>query len=269
MTARPEALRRRLVLSAPQREMRASASPFQRSDGGLAAILGGAALHEIYAAAGADAPAAAAFALLAGLSQSPRLIWARQVLLDLELGCPAPHGLAELGLDPSAVVLVRARDAAEALQAGFDAARRRIAQTVLIEMIGPARAYDLTASRRLVFAAQKTGVGVFIARSDALPAPSAATTRWRVRAAISQSQAANAPGAPSFALELLRRRNGREGLNLLVEWSREARSFVLREHLVGSGKRGDACTSLSGPLVSVSADGTSNVDGYIPDRRAG
>ena len=103
------------------------------------------------------------------------------------------------------------RDAKEALQAGAEAGRCATVGATLIELFGEARAYDLTASRRLALAAAAAGAPIFVSRVGASPAPSAAASRWLVRAAPSRALAANAPGSAAFTIFLLRQRGGAAG----------------------------------------------------------
>lgn len=221
------------------------------------------ALHEIYAAAAADHVAVSGFALGVALTKPAEpILWARQDLLDGETGHLCPAGLVEYGLDPAALTLIRARDVRGVLQAGLEAARCRLLGAVIMEFQGQTRAYDLTASRRLNLAARNTGVPVLVLRSAAEPIPSAAETRWRVRALPSLPLPAQAPGRPAFEALLLRRRGsgetrGREGMRWALEWNRDAGCFeeagyVGREHEAGN-RPGEHGTALSSPVVSIPA----------------
>lgn len=190
-----------------------------------------AATHELYAARQADMAGMAGCAAMLGqkLAQGRPLLWVRHDALKAEAGEPYASGFSELGLDPAQMMLLRARDAPSALQAGLEGARCSGLGAVIIELWGETRAYDLTASRRLALAAKASGTPVFILRTTARPQPSAAETRWLVQAAPSVALAANAPGNPCFALTLLRTRNGQEGLHCHLEWNRDARTFLARE----------------------------------------
>jgi protein ImuA len=192
-----------------------------------------AALHEAYAETAADAPAATGFALalarraMAEVRDKP-LLWIRQEALTAEAGVPYPPGLADIGVDPAAVAFIRVRDAKEALQVGAEAGRCATVGATLIELFGAARAYDLTASRRLALAAAAAGAPIFIVRAGSVPAPSAAASRWLVRALPSRPRPANAPGSAAFAIFLLRRRGGAAGQEQhawRVEWSRDRGAF--------------------------------------------
>ncbi|MCX7899652.1 MAG: hypothetical protein N2444_06155, partial [Methylocystis sp.] len=261
----------------------------------LDAQLGGglvrAGLHEVYARSGADAVAATGFALaLARRAAGARrpIVWVRQDMMSLEAGQPYPQGLSEIGVEPAAIVFLRLRDAKEALQAGAEAGRCAGVGATLIEIFGRARALDLTASRRLALAAGASGAPVFLIRAGAAPVPSAAATRWLVRASPSRALnhaafernrsnadnviasnnverayrekpastfsqralLANAPGSPVFDITLLRQRGGMAEQEWRVEWNRDRVCFELCD----DSRRPDAAP-LSRPLAPFAADG--------------
>jgi protein ImuA len=220
-------------------------------------------LHELYAAAEADGAGLCAFTLLLSADQPFRL-WVRHQAQERELGWPHPSGLVELGIDPAQVLLVQARDVACVLQAALEGARCGGA-VVVVELRGEAKTYDLTASRRLAVAAKASGARVLLARTAAAPTPSAAQTRWQVRAMPSRALAAKAPGPPAFELSLLRARNGQEGLRYCVEWDRDARQFIPRSVPAVDELR---LPSLSGAVVPLSFD-RSGASPDQPHRQAG
>lgn len=204
-------------------------------------------LTEILAAGEADVAALDGFALglalrlTAGRTQAGSIVRVRQDFLDREGGAVNAPGLVEIGVDPDRVTLVRVRDAADALQAGLDAARCRVVGAVMIELWGEARVLDATAGRRLLLAARDTGGAVLLTRVAARPEGNAVESRWRVAAAPSRPAPAGAPGRPSFALELLKGRGEAAGQRRLVEWDRDRGRFEERRD------RDDA--PLSRPLV--------------------
>lgn len=207
-----------------------------------------AALHEVYAPGTADLAAATGFAVgmaIRAAGMRP-ILWVRQDFLDAETGRLHPPGLAELGLDPARILLVRARDAEGVLRAGAEAARCSALGAALIEPWGEPRLFDLTASRRLSLAAEASGVTTVLLRAAASQAASAAQTRWLVRALLSRGLEANAPGDPAFSVTLLRHRGGLSEREWRVEWNRDRQSFQER--------RLDAAP-LSRPLVPLPADG--------------
>lgn len=219
------------------------------------------ALHEVFANGMLDEAAAAAFVIGLALRASPAapVVWVRQDFVGLELGEIHAPGLAELGLSPDRLILVKARDGPGVLRAGEEAARCPPLGAVIIEPWGNPKTLDLVASRRLMLAAGRSGVPLFLLRAGGTPLPSAAATRWSVKAAASTLLEAEAPGQPAFEVSLMRDRAGGAGRSWIVEWNRDVRSF--RDM---SGKSG---SSLSGGLVPVPAGGSHPEERVL--RRAG
>jgi protein ImuA len=206
-------------------------------------------LHEIYASAYADGPSAAACALALVRTQrsSPRqtsCLWIRHSEINRETGAPSIMGVAAFGLRPEHVILVEARDTVLALQAALEGARTPGLGTVILELWGDAKAYDLTASRRLALAAKASGVLLLVTRIAASPCPSVAETRWMLRAAPSRALAARAPGHPAFEMTLIKARSRQEGLQIKMEWDRDARKLIASDgSIFGTGT--DATTEIS------------------------
>ncbi len=197
---------------------------------GLDARLGGGLargrLHEIFAAEPQDAASAAGFALMLAMRASAGpMLWLREERVDRRLGHLHAPGLVQLGLDPRRLVLVLAPDEIALLRAAGDVVRCPAVGVLLIEPWRHARAIDLTASRRLAVAAEQSGVTILMVRIDADPGPSAAHTRWQVRAAASDPLDADAPGHPALEASLLRHRGGRAGLTQNLEWDRDILAF--------------------------------------------
>lgn len=212
------------------------------------------ALHEFYTGTHADGASLSALVMMLALEEREgAALWVRHDEHDREAGVPHPAGLAELGLDPARILFLRVPDPASALQAGLEGARYASLGAVVIELWGAVKAYDLTASRRLALAAGTSGTRVLLARMASTPHPSAAETRWQVRAAPSRARAANAPGNPAFEMTLMRARNGREGLRYPVEWDRDARKLVSSPPFVAAGAPARPAP-LSGAVVPVSFD---------------
>lgn len=215
-------------------------------------------LHEIHAPGAAEIAAAAGFAVGLALraARGRPLLWIRQDCLDAETGRPHPSGLAEFGLDPARLLLVRARDAQGVLRAGAEGARCPALGAVLIEPWGAPRVFDLTASRRLCLAAEASGVLTLLLRA-AEPEASAARTRWLVRGCPSRAREANAPGDPAFSIRLLRHRGGLGEREWRVEWDRDRQSFqdrdTQRRNASDNRNRPDAAP-LSRPLAAFPAD---------------
>ncbi|WP_374275991.1 ImuA family protein [Brevundimonas sp.] len=216
-------------------------------DDHLGGGLGAASLHDLYAGAGGDAPAALGFAL--GLAwraaqatgERRPLIWGMDEGSRREIGRPYGPGLAELGLDPERVLLVEVRDAAALLGVGEEALASPAVGAVVLGSWGESKVFSLTASRRLAMAARTAGRTLMLVRAGADPTPGAAETRWRVRAASSAPLEAGAPGHPAVEAALIRHRGGVAPRTWIMEWDREQRSFI-------------APPPLSGGLVSRPAD---------------
>lgn len=185
-------------------------------------------LHEFHSTDPDDAPAAAG--LVAGLAiaatdNAGSLVWLRSRRTVGLSGVIQGAGWAELGGTPDSCLFVLADDALGLLRASLDVVRSGGAGVVVIESRGTMPELDLTASRRLSLAAERSGVLLLLVRSNAPPVPSAAQTRWSVASAPSRALPANAPGAPVFDIELLRHRSGPAGGRWQLEWDRDRRIF--------------------------------------------
>jgi protein ImuA len=186
-------------------------------------------VHELFAASGGDAAGATGFATMMALRTVGRrspIFWLRTDEAERLGGRLHGPGLVELGGDPDSLVLGVAPDTKALLKAAADAARCPGLSALIVECHGRCPALDLTASRRLALAAERSGVTLFLLRLKAQPVPSAADTRWMVGAAPSQSLEAGAPGRPMFEIELLRRRSGPAGMRWRLEWHRDRLQFT-------------------------------------------
>lgn len=189
-------------------------------------------LHEFYAVAGQNEAAGLGLAALlaAQFAGNAPVLWLRLSARREQGSILYGPGLAALGMDPGRLILVETIDSSALLRAAGDAARCGGLGTLLIQAKGKWPAFDLTASRRLLLAAERSGVTVLLVRSEATPMPSAAATRWHVTAAPSRPAEAEdeAPGQPAFIVELLRRRGGPAGSRWRLEWKREHSKFESR-----------------------------------------
>lgn len=196
-----------------------------RLDGGLAK----GAVHEVLPASGTDAASAAAFALMlaargGGGADGGPILW---VSTDAELrrqGTPYGPGLAELGLVPDRMMLVTAPDELACLKVASDSIGCAGLAAAIIE-VGSAKRLDLTASRRLALAAEKSGVTALILRGSDSMIASAAASRWQVAAAPSAPLAGQAPGRTGLSLSLLRHRGGARPFDMCVEWDHDRTAF--------------------------------------------
>ena len=187
------------------------------ADAALQGGLAKGALHEVFAE-GRHGAAATGFmaGLTARVTARRPLVWVRQDFCEVEAGSLSMHGLAELGLDPRALVTVRAFDVESALRTTADALACDALGAVVLEVWGEARQLDLVASRKLTLAAQASGVTALLLRLAATPAPSTAESRWIVRAAHSPPRL-EAWGAPMLDTKLIRNRHGPNG-HWIMEW---------------------------------------------------
>src|SRR5579871_2538315 len=180
------------------------------------------ALHEIFqppgSAAGNGFAALMLHLLLQHKPQQKHLLWVRQDYAALEQGDVYAPGFRDLGLDPSFFILMRAADAAGALRAGLEGLSSPALAAVVLEIPGEPKILDLSASRRLVLAAQQHGVTIFLLRASAAAMPSACETRWRIEGAPSTDE--DDWGLPVFAAELQRNRRGNTG-HWVMEWNGE------------------------------------------------
>ncbi len=219
------------------------------------------ALHEVYAATTPDATAALGFAL--GLVRraggDKPVVWGVQAMAGLETGQIYGPGLRELGLDPGRLVLVRVKEMKDLLAAGEEALSCGAVGAVLLTAWGESKALSLTATRRLSMAAGQGRATAVLTRLAAQPQPSAAETRWRVRGALSRALEADAPGHPTYAVELLRHRLGAQPRTWIMEWDRER--GVFEQGGQNAGHEQSERPTLPGGLVSPAADGSAAAGG--------
>jgi protein ImuA len=183
-------------------------------------------LHEFFGAVKMDSTAAAAFALMIALRlPEPRIFWITGDNERQTSGRLYPPGLAEMGGDPANMLLVQAGNLRDALRAAADSIRSKAASAVILEAQGNARLIDLTSTRRLALAAKEAGVLALLVRGDAVPMPSAASTRWQVKSAPSVPLLGNAPGFATFDISLLRHRGGTAPFAARVTWNHATQTF--------------------------------------------
>ena len=191
------------------------------------AVLGGGlmpgALHEVFASGWSGGGFAVLLAMLAARAPKP-LFWVRPDYEAMEYGALSPNGLLELGGDPARLMMVRTRNAADALSAANDILACPHVGALLLEVEDNPRCLDLVASRRLAFAANESGVTAVMLRCGADVAASAALTRWQVASAPSHAHDDDW-GNPVFDAELVRHRMGGLG-KFLMYWNPEDVCFA-------------------------------------------
>lgn len=147
-----------------------------------------------------------------------------------------PPGLAQAGLDPERVVLVRLARADDLLHAAHEGLRA--GWHIVLETM---RGCDLGTARRLQLAAESGGgLGLVVAMdgaADASMLPSA-TTRWHAVLAAR----ALWPAAVDLNLHLTRNRSGLPG-QWTMEWDYASRSFSLVPS--SRDRQGDAARRIS------------------------
>lgn len=195
-------------------------------------------LHDVYAVTPADATTALAFSAglatraVGGPTRRGAVVWVMHDRVGQEAGQLHGPGLHALGLSPERLVLVRAGNAPVLLAAAEEALRNAGVGVVLVSVWGEHAALSLTASRRLSLAAAG-GTTCVLTRMAATPAPSSAESRWGVRSVASTALDGDAPGAPAFAVSLLRHRGGGRPREWIMEWNREGGCFVEPSPLSG------------------------------------
>ncbi len=125
-------------------------------------------------------------------------------------------GLAELGLAPERLLVVRARARAARLWALEEA----LHSPGLVAALAEIDRLSLIQSRRLQLAAEAKGVCALLLRPLAAAAGlSVALTRWRITALGSRGEGRRDLGPPRWRVELVRCRGGQTGV-WQIEWRR-------------------------------------------------
>ncbi|MDB5733718.1 MAG: uncharacterized protein JWP16_505 [Alphaproteobacteria bacterium] len=200
-------------------------APVPLRHAGADAVLGGGlrpgALHEVFAQGWSGGGFAVLLAMLAAGSKP--FFWVRPDYEALEFGPVSPRGLAELGGDPGNLILVRTRNAGDALSAAADILACPHVGALLLELGGQPKCLDLVASRRLSFLAGESGASVIALREGAQEEPSSALTRWQAASAPSRADDDDW-GNPVFDARLTRHRLGGLG-QFLMHWNPEHGCF--------------------------------------------
>lgn len=187
---------------------------------------GHAVLHEVVAWPG-QAGAAVGFGLAFAaqtLASAPdaMVLWVREAAATAETGHAYGPGLATLGLSPTRLVIARVRTQIEALRATLEGARCAALSAVILETVG---AVDLTASRRLKLAAEKSGVAVVLIRLTNPTAPNAVQVRWSVRA-VPALRKRDGKKCATFEVCVLKHPAGLADRSCIVEWDNDRRCFT-------------------------------------------
>jgi protein ImuA len=203
-------------------------------------------LHEL-AAGHTDRPAAFGFLFtLVASAQAVRtgpavFISSRRTLADF--GIPYGYGLAQIGLDPSRLILVETgkdKDALWALEEVLRAPARPAMVAGALEA-----GLNLTPSRRLNLAAAVHATPLAVLRGARATGTSAAATRWRVASAPAARDRFGTYTNPRWQVALERCRNGRIG-EWLIEWNHAAYRFRVVEGLADRPPVADEGLRLAG-----------------------
>jgi protein ImuA len=142
-------------------------------------------VSEVVPASAGDRAAACGFALtLAARAAGTHgtILWVVEDFVLAEAGLPYGPGLAEHGIDPGRLVLVRAATARQALWALEEALRSPACAVAVGEVVDAARHCDLAQTRRLVVAARASGAqGILLHGGPTGDLSTAAQTRFEVR----------------------------------------------------------------------------------------
>jgi protein ImuA len=112
----------------------------------------------------------------------------------------------------------------DVLWAMEEALRCRALACTIAELPGDGAEADLTATRRLAFAARDGGGFGFLIRHRTTAVPSAAASRWQVAAAVSKPDIYGGLGRPRFDLMLCKNRRGPSG-RWIIEWNHHEYAF--------------------------------------------
>lgn len=187
------------------------------------------AVHEFRAGDWRDAPAALGLALaVTGAARAERaqpLVWIAQSGARFHDGIAYASGLSAYGVNHDDCVFVHARDIKSALWAAEEAAH--LSGIVLIECWKPHRLLDLTATRRLQLAAERSGARLILLRDARDQASSVARTRWRVAPAPSAEDPLDEKGLgrPRWDVGIEKSRVGERG-GWVLEWDHAHRRLI-------------------------------------------
>jgi protein ImuA len=207
------------------------------------------AVHEIAGGMNALAATTGFAAALAGRLQQ-MVLWCPRARSE-NLYAP---GLAAVGLAPQRLLIARTRNDKDALAVMEEALRHG----ALGAVVGEIERLDLTASRRLQLAAEKTGtMALILRRADVGKAlnPIASASRWRIAPqpssqVVSEAEILNLPGRARWQLELVRSRHGTRG-----SWIVEAPDAQGHLHLPADLADRGAAAAMEGHTFAFAAAG--------------
>lgn len=187
-------------------------------------------LHEMRCSHCREAGALAGFAIgLLSRLQSARpghVVWVFDPSAFQEVGQFCADGFSFYGVDPALFTFVVPRRLEDAMWAADQAAACRGISAIVFHVQGNPVRFDLTATRRLMMRAGRSGTLVCILRQGGAEEGSAVTTRWQIKPALSGGDVlfSKGVGPMRLALTLERNRSGRTG-HRLVEWNPRKKVF--------------------------------------------
>ena len=203
----------------------AEARVLVEQQGGAFPVLAGGMLQEMFTDERRNAGALLGFALAQAkglLSAQRRAVIYLQLADEAQkLGLPYGPGLLSFGLDPDALVLVRAANMGELLWAAEEAIACRAVAAVVADIGSHSKLLDFTASRRLSLRAATTGGSIFLLRYGQGREASAAHLRWRLMPVHSARARydAKAPGPLRWRAALEKGAIIKTGTEFLLGWT--------------------------------------------------
>lgn len=185
------------------------------------------------------------------------VLWCQRQRDEAEFGRLYGPGLQGLGLAPDRLIMVTGRRNTDCLWA----MEQGLASRSFVAVIGAVDRVDLIASRRLSLAASAHRTCCLLLPSRHGREPSAARTRWRVRAApsIPDQLDEKGLGRPCWQLTLERNRHGRTG-HWTVEWDHAAHRFHLAAPM---GNQPVAAARRNGPDKVAGRNGRNKQDSGV------
>ncbi|MGD9738750.1 MAG: ImuA family protein [Bauldia sp.] len=155
------------------------------------------------------------------------ILWIEEEMASAEAGVPFGSGIAQFGLDPARLILVRARRPEDALWTFEEGLRCSGLAAALVVIRGTPKVLDLTVSRRLALRSAANGVAGFLLRQSSAPEPGASITRWRIGPCPAgvMDGFAEGIGRPAWRAVIEKNRLGMTG-GFDLEWDQEKRSFA-------------------------------------------
>ncbi|MBI1649382.1 hypothetical protein C6Y62_05695 [Hyphomicrobium sulfonivorans] len=191
-------------------------------DPGPAVVLREVVAHPGHPAAAVSFGLALASQRLSQLSRPANFLWVREAAAAVETGEPCGSGLAGFAFAPDSLIVARLRTHVDALRAALEGARCQALGAVVLETIRPV---DLTASRRLKLAAEKSGVLVVLIQLAGIPMANAAQLRWTTRT-VTETGPHDADQQLVFDVTVLKHPAGQVGQRSRVRWDHDQRCFT-------------------------------------------